>query len=391
MTTPKWKANQGRLTPAELAEVAVMADLAVLVTVLARLTPFSGLTIVFGAIPFALLGMRNRLRASLTAFFVAVILVFLLAGFNAATQVLVMASFGTVVGRGFAEGWSRARLFSTALFIGWSLVASLTVAFLWVFEGLREVNLEAVRVNWQGIANGLRWFRLGPIVDPMDRLIEWAIEYWYISAPVFQFWISILLTTLIIQIGRPVIDRVQRAFGIRPEPAPQVQAMAADLRRHPGTLTLVVGPNGSGKTTLLRAIADVADDRGLPGGTAVVGQRPESQVIGIRVLDDLAWGLTPEPTEEAMRTALTQVGLAGFEERETGGLSGGELQRLALAAAILREPAVLLSDESTAMIDPAGRDVVVATLRRLAERGVAVVHVSHVENERAIADRVIEL
>ena len=60
---------------------------------------------------------------------------------------------------------------------------------------------------------------------------------------------------------------------------------------------------------------------------------------------------------------LARVGLAGFEERETAGLSGGELQRLAIAASLAREPRLLISDEATAMIDAPGRAEVVATAR----------------------------
>ncbi|MEZ5230733.1 MAG: hypothetical protein R2710_29900 [Acidimicrobiales bacterium] len=97
-----------RLRPGELAEAAVMADLAVLAVLLARLSPFAGLTAVVGAVPFVVLGIRHRTRAIVVAFVVAVVLVFLLAGFNAATQVLVMAVFGGLIGRGMQLGWSAA-------------------------------------------------------------------------------------------------------------------------------------------------------------------------------------------------------------------------------------------------------------------------------------------
>ncbi len=378
-----------RLTPAELAEAAVLADLAVLVVVLARLSPFVGMAPVFGAIPFAVLSLRHRTRTVVVAFVVAVILVFLLAGFNAATQVIVMAIFGGIVGRSIADGWSRSRTIATAVGVGWTVIASLSVIVLWIFSGLRELSLEAARVQWDGIANGLDAVGLDSIVGFVDPRIDWIIDYWFISIPAFQLVISVAVTLLIMRLGGPITGRVDRAFGERPDPSPSDNALADQLLTAPG-LTAITGPNGSGKTTLLRAIAARAGGLGERGGTAVIGQRPESQVIGVRVDDDLAWGLEPAPTTEEREAALAAVGLSGFDERETGSLSGGELQRLALASAILRSPSLLLSDESTAMIDPAGRISILEVLRQLADDGVSVMHVTHLEADVGIADRVLD-
>ena len=96
------------------------------------------------------------------------------------------------------------------------------------------------------------------------------------------------------------------------------------------------------------------------GGTAIVLQHPESQVLGTRVADDVVWGLPPG-TKVDVRLLLREVGLEDLAERDTGSLSGGELQRLALAAALAREPALLIADEVTSMVDQEGRD---ALLRR---------------------------
>ena len=83
------------------------------------------------------------------------------------------------------------------------------------------------------------------------------------------------------------------------------------------------------------------------GGTAVIMQHPESQVLGTRVADDVVWGLPPGKSTDVHRL-LDEVGLDGLAERDTGGLSGGELQRLAVAAALAREPSLLIADESPA-------------------------------------------
>ncbi len=108
-------------------------------------------------------------------------------------------------------------------------------------------------------------------------------------------------------------------------------------------------------------------------------------MLGVRVRDDVVWGLAPGEAPD-VGELLGLVGLGGFEERETSGLSGGELQRLAIAAALARSPSLLISDEATAMIDHVGRHDVVNLLQRLKSSGLAVVHVTHRLEETEGAD-----
>src|SRR5262249_54092862 len=109
-------------------------------------------------------------------------------------------------------------------------------------------------------------------------------------------------------------------------------------------LVAVVGRNGSGKSTLARVLAGRpttagavrrpgSPGPGAPHGTAVVFQRPELQVLGVRVRDDVGWGL-PAAARVDVDGLLDRVGLRAFADRETSTLSGGELQRLAVAAAL---------------------------------------------------------
>ena len=174
------------------------------------------------------------------------------------------------------------------------------------------------------------------------------------------------------------------------------------LELRAGEHIAVTGSNGSGKTTLMLVLAGREPTAGTVerpgavglgkfGGTAVVLQHPESQVLGTRVADDVVWGLPPG-TNVDVGQLLREVGLDGLDERDTGSLSGGELQRLALAAALAREPALLVADEVTSMVDQQGRDSLLGVLSGLAKRHqAALVHITHYNNEADTADRVIRL
>jgi len=102
------------------------------------------------------------------------------------------------------------------------------------------------------------------------------------------------------------------------------------------------------------------------------------------------WGMA-NGADVDVAALLELVGLTGFADRETATLSGGELQRLAIAAALARRPALLISDEATSMLDRPGRHDLTEVLRRLPGLGTAVVHVTHHLGEAAIADVVVGL
>ncbi|MBI4010751.1 MAG: ABC transporter ATP-binding protein [Candidatus Rokubacteria bacterium] len=167
------------------------------------------------------------------------------------------------------------------------------------------------------------------------------------------------------------------------------------LRVEPGEFVGIVGSTGSGKSTLLYLLAGViphyvrADIQGdvllygrptrelsLARVTEKVGlvlQDPEAQLFNLFVRDELAWGLENRglPREEiAARIAATLVffGIEKLEERITYDLSGGEKQRVALAAVRATAPDVYLFDQPTSQLDPIGAAQVIAAIRRLAER-----------------------
>jgi len=130
----------------------------------------------------------------------------------------------------------------------------------------------------------------------------------------------------------------------------------------------------------------------------VVFDNPEYQLSQPTVVEEVALGLeslgvAPEAMPDRIAGALAAVGLAGLEDRSPLGLSGGEQQRLAIAAVLVMEPTILFMDEPTSNLDPVGKADVFAIARRLNRRaGMTVVIAEHeVEALAAYADRIVVL
>jgi putative ABC transport system ATP-binding protein len=180
-----------------------------------------------------------------------------------------------------------------------------------------------------------------------------------------------------------------------------------------------VGPSGSGKTTLLRAISlidpptrgrvEIAGQRVYEGHRLLVDDRRlRRQTMGIifqaynlipflTAAENVALVLTLNgvPRREAMRRAralLEQLDLARRADTHPATLSGGEQQRLAVARAVVNDPAVILADEPTAALDTERGKAVMAVLRRLGKaHGAAVIVVTHDERMLEGFDRVYRM
>lgn len=114
----------------------------------------------------------------------------------------------------------------------------------------------------------------------------------------------------------------------------------------------------------------------------LVSQNPETQVMERLVIDDVAagpanLGLDRDEVLSRARRALEEVGLAGLGDRETTTLSGGQLQRLAIAGALAMEPQILVLDEPTSALDPEGAATVRRIVADLSATGRTVVMVDH--------------
>jgi energy-coupling factor transport system ATP-binding protein len=202
--------------------------------------------------------------------------------------------------------------------------------------------------------------------------------------------------------------------------APREALAGVDLELRAGELVLLAGASGSGKSTLLRALAglvphfhggrfsgrvltDGLDTRSVPPAVVcaragMVFQDPEAGSVALTVerevafpLENAAW---PVPALlDRVGAALLEAGAAQLAGRRLAELSGGELQRVALAAALAPGPPLLLLDEPTSQLDPGAADALALHLRALChDHGRAVVVGDHrTERLEAVADRVLVL
>jgi energy-coupling factor transport system ATP-binding protein len=202
--------------------------------------------------------------------------------------------------------------------------------------------------------------------------------------------------------------------------APRPALLDVSLELEPGSFTVVAGESGSGKSTLLRAACGLVPhfhggeasgeltvdgmsvrDHGPGDLSQVCGtlfQDPESQVVMGGVRAEIALGLehrgeSPAAVARAVEEAALALGIGQLLGRRTDTLSGGELQRVALAAAVAHRPRLLLLDEPTSQLDPVAGDELIWMLRRLNEEWGTTVVLSEHRLERCLpaADRVLAL
>lgn len=184
-----------------------------------------------------------------------------------------------------------------------------------------------------------------------------------------------------------------------------------------GERVCVLGANGSGKSTLVSVICgllapdegdvelaghavctsgvpDLAAYRDARRQLGLVFQNPDDQIVTSVVADDVAFGpenLGVPRAQISVRVAreLRRVAMEKYAHADPSRLSGGQRQRVCIAGALAMEPAVLVLDEPSSLLDVRGRAAIMRVMGRLAAAGATLVHVTHFMDEALAADRVV--
>lgn len=194
-----------------------------------------------------------------------------------------------------------------------------------------------------------------------------------------------------------------------------VNGISLEIQR--GSFTAIIGHNGSGKSTLAKLLSgvyipsegkvkinvrdgrvlDVSEEKDnfeIRKQIGMVFQNPDNQLVATIVEDDVAFapenlGLSPTEIRKRVDEALENVGLSEYSKHDTHKLSGGQKQRVAIAGILAMHPECIIFDESTAMLDPKGRNDIIDTIIKLRDEGITIVLITHYMNEAALADKIV--
>ena len=181
-----------------------------------------------------------------------------------------------------------------------------------------------------------------------------------------------------------------------------------------GDFAVILGHNGSGKSTFAKLInallvptkgsmtvdgMDTTDDDKLfkiRSTAGMVFQNPDNQLVATVVDEDVAFGpenlgIPREEIIERVNGALQAVRMEKYAKRQPHMLSGGQKQRVAIAGVLAIYPKIIVFDESTAMLDPQGREEVLGIMRKLNEEGMTIVFITHFMEEAVYADKIFVL
>src|SRR5215813_10148303 len=210
------------------------------------------------------------------------------------------------------------------------------------------------------------------------------------------------------------LDRVSFTYADTTTPA----LRGVSLQVRPGEMIVIIGASGVGKSTLVKCLNRVIpvfqagqltgevrlfgrrlvhEKVGeLAGTVGMVFQDFEAQLFSTTVRDEIIFGMeqlgvAPAEMQRRLVETLAQVELSGFEAQDPTTLTGGQKQRLAIAALLALQPRILVLDEPTTDLDPQGRQEIFALLRRMRQNGHTLVLVEHEVTAAVGADRLILL
>ncbi len=185
-----------------------------------------------------------------------------------------------------------------------------------------------------------------------------------------------------------------------------------DLEINEGEFVSILGINGSGKSTLAKHLNGLY--KPLSGVVYIDGintlqdenifevrkycgmvfQNPDNQIIGTIVEDDVAFGLEnlgikPNEIIKRINKSLEEVEMLEYKDKQPSMLSGGQKQRVSIAGVLAMEPKCIVFDEPTAMLDPVGRKKIMKIIKKLKDKGITIVLITHFMEEAIESDRII--
>lgn len=180
-----------------------------------------------------------------------------------------------------------------------------------------------------------------------------------------------------------------------------------------GEFVAILGRNGSGKSTLAKHMnallvptegkmyvgdLDTSNEENtwdIRNKAGMVFQNPDNQIVATIVEEDVAFGpenlgVPPEEIRTRVDECLKRVNMYQYRRNAPHLLSGGQKQRVAIAGVLAMMPDCMIFDESTAMLDPSGRQEVMNTIKEINSKyGITVILITHYMDEAAQADRII--
>ncbi len=210
-------------------------------------------------------------------------------------------------------------------------------------------------------------------------------------------------------------EHLSFSYGRGEDAIPALYDLSLSIEK--GEYVAVLGHNGSGKSTFAKLLnmilvatsgklwvdgkeltdPDFSEEDlfALRRKIGMVFQNPDNQLVAGVVEEDVAFGLENmgvpyDEMHKRVKEALRLVGMSDYAKHAPSRLSGGQKQRVAIAGVLAMMPECMILDESTAMLDPQGRQEVLETVERLhRDNGITLLHITHYMDEAARADRVI--